>query len=536
MILPTDYTAVDSTEAERAALGMSLLEVSVDWKRIISPMLTYAVAQDALVLVHRESLLLLSPSSRETSVGSDHSPPMGLRNALTPARKELFGELLAALKSLPEAQRALLLQRHETWVDEVREQVDLVSNGKAEGPKRVVHAGELEDMLKLGRQMKAAGNESFDAKDYHMAVVRYGQVEQLLQSVRCLHVPAQSQADDLRAVSVRNASLAALKAWEWRACLRACEIVLAAKIDDHVVMLRRAEAQHQLGRTEDALRDVRTVLAAASIPPTTASNQPTATGGTDVPPTKESDTFAVAHNEAELTAVPAVAVVRKARRMLADMSARQRRSNSELQGAMTKGLSRGTFSDTRQPALSSEDKAEAAVAGLPPVPPKGVDEPLRVKILREQALQRAKAEDNSVERKSSEVASPSRPQPNRRDTAIQGGVAHKSAERRLSQSEVAKVQEAMAACFDAPQVREELNQMRIDADFEEQRFLYRLKPLKARVLAPVLDAHGFPSGEAGVREMERAVYAWMADNPSVGARGKALTMALMGAIWGEEAS
>jgi hypothetical protein len=32
------------------------------------------------------------------------------------------------------------------------------------------------------------------------------------------------------------------------------------------------------------------------------------------------------------------------------------------------------------------------------------------------------------------------------------------------------------------------------------------------------------------------VYAWMADNPSVGARGKALTMALMGAIWGEEAS
>jgi len=559
MILPTDYSVVKSTEAERKVLGVSLLEVSIDWKRILSPMLTYAVTQEALVLVHRESLLLPQPSHvRESSLNGDHPPPIGLRSALTPVRKELFGELLAALKSLSDAQRSTLLQRHEAWVDEVREQVDLVSSGKAEGPKRVVHTGELEEMLKLGRQMKAAGNESFAAKDYHMAVVRYGQVEQLLQSVRCLHAPAQTQADELRAVSVRNTSLAALKAWEWRACLRACETVLTARSDDHVVHLRQAEALHQLGRTKNALSGVRAVLAAASMLRTPAGNQPTA--APNVLSGEGSDVVAAAavvvsnaaasnvssvegSNAAEVSAVPAAAVVRKARRLLVEMSASQRRSNGELQGAMAKGLSRGTFSETRQPALSDEARAKAAVAGLPPVPPKGIDEPLRVKILREQALQRAKGEDFRKESKSSEAATASSeataaaPQPDQKhDTPSHINAVHKAGGRRLSQSEVAEVQKAMASCFDAPEVREELNQMRIDTDFEEQRFLYRLKPLKARVLAPVLASYGFRSGEAGVREMERAVYAWMADDPSVGARGKALTIALMGAIWSEDAS
>ena len=87
----------------------------------------------------------------------------------------------------------------------------------------------------------------------------------------------------------------------------------------------------------------------------------------------------------------------------------------------------------------------------------------------------------------------------------------------------------MPACFAAPAVVEELNQLRAEANFEEKRFLCRRTPLKARALAPVLQARGCESC-GSVREMERAAHAWLAEDPAVGARGKALTVAIMGVI------
>jgi hypothetical protein len=44
-----------STREERDELGSSALEISMDWKRILSPMLSYKLIQEALVLTHRES-------------------------------------------------------------------------------------------------------------------------------------------------------------------------------------------------------------------------------------------------------------------------------------------------------------------------------------------------------------------------------------------------------------------------------------------------------------------------------------------------
>jgi hypothetical protein len=536
MVPPAGYhAAVESTEAERAALGTSLLEVSTDWKRILSPMLTFAVAQDALLLAHRDCYapppLVASPLPVEASSPlaspRDGHAPSSLRAALTPARKEVFGELLAALKALTESARAQLLQRHEAWVDPVRAQVDLVATGAKDAPKKVVHADELLEMLKLGRQMKAAGNESFGAKDYKMAVVRYGQVEQLLRGVRCLQPQAQAESDALRNVSVRNTSLAALKAWEWRACLRACEEVLGLQPQDHVVRLRRADALHQLGRTPEARREVSVVLDAAATGETSAAEPP----ADAAPPTDA----AAAAPAGVVAAAPSVETVRKARRLALALLASEKRSAAELHGAVAKGLRRGTFSDARPPAPSPEAKAQAAVAGLPPAPPLGVEEPLRVKLLRDGALRRARGQE--AEPLATAAASATAAAPGSQPGAYAPSPEQVAARlgRRLTQAAVAEVQATMAACFAAPGVQEELNQLRIEADFEEQRFLYRLKSLKARVLAPVLEAHAFESSEVGVREMERAVYAWMADDPTVGAKGKALTVAIMGAIWGEDA-
>lgn len=51
---PTKYV-VEGTNDEMEELGQSLLELSAEWKRTLSPMLSYEVIQNALVLHLREA-------------------------------------------------------------------------------------------------------------------------------------------------------------------------------------------------------------------------------------------------------------------------------------------------------------------------------------------------------------------------------------------------------------------------------------------------------------------------------------------------
>jgi len=49
------FEHVQSTQAERALLGAGALESCAEWKRILAPMLSYELVQEALVLLLRES-------------------------------------------------------------------------------------------------------------------------------------------------------------------------------------------------------------------------------------------------------------------------------------------------------------------------------------------------------------------------------------------------------------------------------------------------------------------------------------------------
>ena len=44
-----------SNEQERDALGRELLEVSIEWKRILSPMVSMEVVQETLICARRET-------------------------------------------------------------------------------------------------------------------------------------------------------------------------------------------------------------------------------------------------------------------------------------------------------------------------------------------------------------------------------------------------------------------------------------------------------------------------------------------------
>ena len=56
-----------------------------------------------------------------------------------------------------------------------------------------------------------------------------------------------------------------------------------------------------------------------------------------------------------------------------------------------------------------------------------------------------------------------------------------------------------------------------------------------RILAPLLAEYGFSCDAAGLRLLDRAVYAHMTDAPEVGARAKALAKLVMGDVWDEAA-
>ena len=53
---PQQIFCVQAIPEELLALGSHLMEVSMEWKRILSPMISYELVQDALVLMFREAL------------------------------------------------------------------------------------------------------------------------------------------------------------------------------------------------------------------------------------------------------------------------------------------------------------------------------------------------------------------------------------------------------------------------------------------------------------------------------------------------
>uniref|UniRef100_A0A7S2WWR5 Protein C10 n=2 Tax=Rhizochromulina marina TaxID=1034831 RepID=A0A7S2WWR5_9STRA len=107
-------------------------------------------------------------------------------------------------------------------------------------------------------------------------------------------------------------------------------------------------------------------------------------------------------------------------------------------------------------------------------------------------------------------------------------------QRRLSLTEVREIQVQQQALFSEATVQARLNEMRLAADFEEVRFLHRVQPLKLEVQLPLLKRYGFAETPQGMRDMERAVAAYMADQPDVGQAAKQVALLVMGDIWPEE--
>ena len=462
----------------------------------------------------------------------------------------------------------------DEWIRRVREQTDHTpGEGK---PKRVVNGMELMQILELGGKMKDAGYRSLKGledvsthdnhakdqstgagleaaaavkarkPDYRMAVTRYVQLVNLLKDVQSIEDVGQAQLDALWLAAHRNLSLASLKNRELararRACTDALDISAAvgrsaqdgdldassalssrgvpslvpggACHKDYVVRLRRSDASRDLGRFEEADADVDMVIAClveelkawdGAATTTTTTNQVSLD-----PPSAE-----------ERKAVEQLLKVARSKRLA--LKKLRKRSSEELAATMSKGLAKGLFSGRRSvpKKVSPRSVSEADAGGdekLLGNSKNGSKEERQLLGERNKSLpeRQREAQENLSFRNATE--------------------AHEKtpSAKRLSLASVTEIQQKQAELFADPAVVAKLNQMRLDAELDQNRFLLRLKPLKAEVQMPLLREYGFDESAEGLAAMERAIAAHMAESPKVGARAKALLISLMGDIWDEQ--
>lgn len=241
--LVVDVTQKCSSQREREEIGETLLELSADWKRILSPMVSFEIVQEVLVSMLRSSKLAQKPVEAEFTFNQ---------------RTKLEG-LLENMKSLSIEVRNNLAQRHEPWIGVFREQVDFTP-GKG-GIKRVVNVHELADILTLTNEMKAKAIESFNSHDFGKAITCNIQICNVLQDIRSIRVDENSMIEEMVFDATRNLTIASLKNWEWSRAKSSCDKVFALSTKpDYIINLRRATACRELGQYEEAHNDISTVI------------------------------------------------------------------------------------------------------------------------------------------------------------------------------------------------------------------------------------------------------------------------------------
>lgn len=96
---------------------------------------------------------------------------------------------------------------------------------------------------------------------------------------------------------------------------------------------------------------------------------------------------------------------------------------------------------------------------------------------------------------------------------------------------VEEIQRRQFEIFASPEVQQKLNELRRDADFQEVRFLHKLKSCKVSFQEALLDDFGFSRDEVGMKELESGIAQHMAASKEVATRMKKLAQLVMGDIW-----
>jgi len=462
----------DSTLKEREEMSEMLQSCTQQVKRIVAPMLDYIIVQEILVDIYfsaeGKQETMMDWIRREKADDRLTHLQLYLRNLGDKVRDETY------------------MQRKEEWEDMVREQVDYLPQEAKE--KRVISETECAEMLSLANEMRQAGVNHWSEHNYSMTVTSNIQILQLLKEVRCSVVNGAEELAEYRRRAHKNLSIACLKTHQWNKAKQNADKLLSENPNDLDALIRRSECFFNLGRFKYAIADLRYVIDSEF-------------------PLAETKYTEDSHSK----------LVRMAKKKMRKISMKGKANTQDLKGLASKGLGKGTFSDSR---ASRPEKKPLQKPRLPYYLEKQRAEgKLSADEYDEMVMHQMEAHANGPTKlpTASNSTKTSPPSPPRTDLEMEPEV-------------VEEIQRQQLKIFKKPDAQKKLNQMRRDVDFEERRFLRKFQPLKIELQSQLLDNFGFSADAIGMKSMERGISQHTRDR-EVLSRHKKLQVLIMGDIW-----
>ncbi|TFJ82202.1 hypothetical protein NSK_006531 [Nannochloropsis salina CCMP1776] len=331
--------------------------------------------------------------------------------------------------------------------------------------KRLLDSEDAKQFATFADEMKSAGNKCFASQDYEMALTRYTQGVELLQQVECKDEQPQRHLLELYTALLTNQAIAGLKTSAWRTSLTACTACLSINPRNLKARARRAEAYTCLGDIEAAALDLEVILRLQA---------------TELLEDHDPD-----------TAQELLAAAQKDARKLSQRLERMTREESAAAKRMMAGAD----------FTADRDKEK------PPAP----DIPQPPSILSSSTSRSRATDPLSAARPVSRLST------------------KPGSEKLIDEVVALEIQQSLMYIYSQPVVQGELIMLRKAADYESGRFVQRLRPYLARLLAePILDRYNFGKGEEGYRRMERALGQHVTSSADVCENAKSLLAVLMG--------
>jgi len=233
--------------------------------------------------------------------------------------------------------------------------------------------------------------------------------------------------------------------------------------DDPVVRLRRAEAYAAIGKFDEAFQDINLVLKKKK---NEKKNEKNAT----------ETSISTEAGEKEDKAMKAI--LTKAKKLSQSLNSQLHKSDHELKSAMSKGLSKGTFSSERSPSSSlsekGEDSNDSNDANMSPyqqhLKGKWAAERLANESSEGHKLKTIAVQEFSQSPSEALKASSSESKTDFDEEQLtKKPPPLSSSKSRFDLNTVHSIQDEQLAIFASSEIQSQLNKLRIAADFEEQR-------------------------------------------------------------------
>lgn len=247
-------------------------------------------------------------------------------------------------------------------------------------------------------------------------------------------------------------------------------------------------------------------------------------------------------------------MARRARRDLAELFKSERNSNKEMRRLVARGLAHGVFSADRvlvtgnsSEAKAHQEESKTNSSGSASKAASGGRVADHIAQLIERQKRISEAEEAKTERvvtrRVVEVVSDDPSKRGRHTVSLTngpdevsmraGGGDRNGVGLEVNVATAHWILRQQRTLLSSDEAQTELEKARLAVGYEEARFLHRLRDLRPRLVAPLLESLGLDVSHAGYRQLERAIGRHLADDRSIAQAMKENMQLVMGDVWDE---